>query len=310
MFLSLALTFTFAGGEGTALTKQIAEHWQESAVFSHEPSTKIPKISFEFKDREEFRTSLTKVTQLSASENEDNVLSTPGYPLHLVLANGHFKDDTWKKAGEIRISDRRVSTSPDGSFLSVASLQFNKFQKPLKVHWFLQEQWVSIYARDERESELLRKVSAAVGGSFYESPTEYRIEFDPKEFRRRAIFTWTAAGNQDSFAHNSADNEYTLAVYKMISDEQIAKVYEKPDSQVTLPLDIKSGIYSVAMKRLNRTFNVKPDGRISSGASEAYSWVQNNVDFTKSGQILLEPKRRPGTLLPVKNKPEGHWFRY
>ncbi|MFZ4507083.1 MAG: hypothetical protein ACOYON_05220 [Fimbriimonas sp.] len=303
--LSLLAAFVFEGGSGSALADTVRRAAGSTCVVSLTSGEAFRAFQTSFIDFGDLGRAFKKGLGLVHPDVEETVFCQPGYEPPMVFPAGDslsVPPSPIRRDGSLSISAKRVSTSTGGSTFALASLQNQKFSKPIRVHWFIQRQFVAASASKERESTFLRLVALAAGAEFYESPKEYRIDFEPSEFRKRALFTYQAVGAKNGLGFTRADLAFSGAVLRDLSDEQLREVYKKPDNQVQFPMPINSELYKLAVGRLENDYADKNDA----GAD----FIRGNVDFTTDGKVLVQPIRPPQSMFKVRGNDPNHWFVY
>jgi hypothetical protein len=87
------------------------------------------------------------------------------------------------------IADGKVLLRTEGAGLSLETLRRQTFAHPLRVHWLFVSYAIAADVEAMPERQFLEYVAKAVGGNLTVGATQYSIEINPVEVRRRAIAT-------------------------------------------------------------------------------------------------------------------------
>lgn len=305
LLTSLVTTFTFFGGKPSQLASEMSGVHDDLVVIQVTSDTKFGDIRFTYSDRIDFGKAISRNTGLVQPDPAELVFHSSSYPGYLVMANFFPQRQEKMASGSIQIDAKRVTTLSGGYEMKVSDIAGLKLSKPLKTHWFLDRLEVVFYASKEKESTWLKAIALAVGGSFFESPTEYRIDFNPKEYRKRASVAYDQLVKLGRADFTAIDAEFNRLALEGLSDKAIAEAFASPTSYHFSDVRLNSKAHELALQKLVRDYPEPKDGKGGAGSV----WVWNNVDFSGQPQYELRPLWRVMVTLPVKGK-ANHRFSF
>jgi hypothetical protein len=313
MLAALILSFSFDGGEAIRLASAASIATDLPVVLYMGDDETKPKANFEIKSLDDFGSFFTAHTGLLQAEDSGLAFHSPGYSLDLIMRNHSDFGKSWQRKNEgfFLAADGKISTGLSGASTDLGQLEQVKFSKPVKTHWFLKSARIATRAIRTDEKVFLGMVSKAVGGKLVETTGNYSIELDPDQVRQRGSFTYQAFAQKSQDNFSIADSLFSSEALASLTDEQIYKLYEKPESQLILTVKNRSRLFNLALAKRAPQPILNSESGGPSGSNPTYRTASQSflsiVNLKADGQALFFPNRPPEFQLPDKNKP-NHWY--
>jgi hypothetical protein len=192
---------------------------------------------------------------------------------------------------------------PKGTYLPVKLLLLESWPKPLKIHWLYQKLAISLQANEAQPEDVLDAIARCVGGTLVIADKEYRIDFDPKEFRKRSIETLSRVvafdptrdlpGSNpagDPFAPVlSANRVVLLEAVRGMSDKELGNAFAKEGQGMPIYAQPDSPLAEAIHSKIRAYYKMVegPAMRGSEQAIEAYRGALEKIDFSKVPHVYF-----------------------
>jgi hypothetical protein len=250
----------FPGGSLNEFVDLVAKSTNGNVVASQGWVRPIAKFEMTA-DRSELNRILRRDTDMRITPGVDWIFSDEMLPPMRVpgVNVGQVPQPTWKALGADHFQDGRVTFRTEGNErLNSTSLADAPFEKPVQIHWMLQEFPVAVDVRGMEPRQFLIHVARSVGGSFQNLPNAYRLELEPTQMRTRAInmlelkqegmpTAATAPADQPAAVMRER-NELLIALLRELNPQQIAQAFATSDGFVEAQLN-PQGAFGAALAR-------------------------------------------------------------
>lgn len=147
------------------------------------------------------------------------------------------------------VKDGKITFKTQGKeALDMSSLLSVPLGKPLTMGWVYLDDTPAIDVQDSAIPVFLDKLAKAVGGKFHQTDKTYAIDFQPDEFRRRAVHTLGAikTGNTPEDAVYGAKVRLAIGALNLLSSQDLTTVFESPGGRITVPITNQNGLVQPA----------------------------------------------------------------
>lgn len=175
----------------------------------------------------------------------------------------------------------------------------NAFSKPIVYHWTQEPYAMVARVNGVQEGDFVRLVAKAVGAKLVSTKEQYRLEFDPNEFRRRARNTLRAVTPDRLRAMRPvarATYELCLAALDLATPQQIAQAFFERGGQTLIPLGagqmglaqarLQAELEEVAQRERAQEERDERGDRRGGGPGRALR-MMSNVDLRHGAAIVL-----------------------
>lgn len=309
--LLLAGSFSFDGGPPLDFMRALSTLTNGIEIMAFDPSQSLGKIQITFTEGEDLAAKVAEAAHLRSAGYGDFTFWQSSYPAWMIAPNTSFSSERPSSTARAEISNGRISCGTGRPALVFGgTFESPDLSKPLRVQWIYQMEPVYVRARNAREPIFLRSLAAALGADFTESPKEYRFDFSPREFRKRAIETYERFRKLDQRPITAEQAAFAKAALAAATDKELSTAYETPESQVQIPMPATGLLHKLAYQRFLREKRdlLPTDG--SGAANQAnFEWMEKNVDFARSGYVILSAAHLPVAALPCKGS-KNRWFHF
>jgi hypothetical protein len=263
--LGLASVFTFGGGDEYALAKAV--HSTMSApvtVMYSAPPAQFKRISFEYRDLEDFRKKLAVATSSDLKSNAWGFgprAWPQGFYFKLSSQTRYLeKLPNSKEQAVLSESNGKLTIDSKGSALGLADVAGALPGWSMSWNRFYEEARFAIIARDSRPDEVLEAIGSAIGADVKVDGKDCTFGVEPRAFRSRTV-EMCKLPSQSSVEQlrvsEDADLKFLSALVKGISDRQIVKFQTGWEGEVYF--NSGHAVHAAALNRARaRTFAATP----------------------------------------------------
>lgn len=250
--LLLACAATFPGGPPGDLAAAIRSGLAHDTLLVYGQTGKtVPAFDLDTSNLYNLNMSMRSPTRLSVIPGSEPVFSDGWIPTNLMpnpRSRANVPQVSIKKE-DVKEGKLTFATKGDHA-LNLKDLTANSpFDRPVSIHWFLQEYQVYADARDASANAFLTLMAQGLGGDFTETKGRYSIDLDPGATKRRIV----ASLNKDavspearSEAGESDRETFASAVVNTLNTTQMRALLKSRSSQITIP--IGSGLNQAATR--------------------------------------------------------------
>lgn len=299
--------FTFAGGASSDLVKSVSEFLGEPvALFLEYPNQTWPKVSIQIEadsKRKSFLEGLSQTLRLGTSDDQRLGLSVPEWPRALLFPVQRWPYEVLYERvhpRDIQVKDGKVSLMTEANqALNVFDLQAVSFDKQVSIHWVYARAALAVYAPSTPERDFLNVIACAVGAKYRVEDDLYVFEFDPKEFRNRAVARLASDIKKQRIGAVRGKWEYISAVFLHISDDQLTTAYATPESSIMFEVEVGTPIWLAGMNRLLSFTDLPPNHPPSEVARSAE--IINLIDMTLPFEVDIRANGTIGMIVTGKD---------
>jgi hypothetical protein len=304
LHLLILTQFAFAGGDTQAVLEKLTEIHPRCTVLLAEADRIYPKAKIASDNPKDILRLLP--TRLYIRGKPSGGFATAEWPRYILVGgpNNTF-DESGPEPGDISFP-LTMKTAPKQS-LSIADLRTIKFSLPLNVHRFFSSMRVRIIARNATEPEFLASVAAAVGGMLTTTKTAYKIDFDPAEYRARAVAGWTTVSKQAERDHDlyfAASAAFNAAAFRETSNAVIKAAFDDPEHEHGSWFEPGTEVYSAAWKKV-RMFIQSSDKGSGQTVKDAF---ENFVDPNRP--VIAIIRALGGARAGFENADRSHRYNF
>lgn len=311
MMMSIVLaasTFSFAGGSSGELAEALSRELDKPIAILLDGRPAIPAFTFEWSDASEFWSMLRSRTTLESVRDNPCTLYPSAWPtgilLHEFLPEYMVATSPAAMPGGVEELQKFRLPGRDGEVYSVIGITSVNWHKPVVVHWTYKYVSLAISGRELDIKMLTNLIAQAVGGKFVDEESEYRIDFDPETFRRRAIARYNLLVQDEKFAFRSVDFEYASAVLSHVSNVDLERLYAIENNFIDVELPFFSRAHDLVFKRLESQFGAISGRQVDDSTAQAWARIRDGADFTKPFRARLHTDGRVFTVIQAKD-PKG-----
>ncbi len=280
----LSSTITFAGGDDIALSRFVESQYHRPVAILAETGRKWPKAAYvELSDKVEERRILAQ--RLDATSLKDNVFGISKAPWPLMFYDTQWRDryKGFGEAPEVQVEDGKVSVRCAKGDLDIEQALPAALQAKVEMHWFYKQARLVIVAVDVPVDEYVSLVAKAVGAKVVRKEKDYYLDFDPAEYRRRAISLMKGCLERGE-AHSPIgleDFDFSSQVLGAISDADLTK-YMRSQESTNLPGPLVGSLEQSAVRRIKARFPVEPnDRKYDPTVVAAWARISSDADISK-----------------------------
>lgn len=194
------------------------------------------------------------------------------------------------------VSGHRFAT-PATSFTSLRGLS-RHWKGKLKYHWFFESARFVFDCESDDPEVVLPSVAKAVGGRITGEIGSRYIDLDYAELRRRAVglaqYAKVMKKDDPALACNL---DYTAEAYRTLSDVQLKKLYEAPDSLLEIHIASKSKLMELGKRRLDTLYPItSQDGNTMRIAIS----LENDIDWDRGMGLFITPRNSAASYVYYK----------
>ncbi|GEM_PF-4142094 len=267
--------FSFGGGNAEQFVRALTRQHVAPAVIFADPA-------YRFKPTQDVPRSLLKGKALSEaagalSYGSTLALSAKELPSGFLVRLGYNDyEDAIPGRASVRHEKGRVIVEGRSCWVKVNDLLSLSYDHPVSCHWLYRTAYVAITPGSFQEEPLLHAVADALGADWSSTPTGYRIGFNAKNHRERALETYRSARWQMPEAEIPGRKATFLLAAESTSDEVWAKTYVTPDgSAVQGRISPQSAVAVSGMKLLEYLAN----NAKRTHQKYSYATIQNVLDL-------------------------------
>ena len=264
--LALIGTVTFSGGNINALAKTMAEATGQNVVIFQSFTDQVKAVTFDPGDLTSMARAIRAKTGLSIAPGVELALSD-GYitPERVRPITSRFPVEYVELPRTAFVDHKITFRTEKSERLNIGALARAPFGKPLTVHWIYDRSPVAIQANEMPERDFLSHLAKALGARLIDSPKEYRLDFDPLEFKKRATNRilnwpdiWIPEGDSEDY-HPRQAFAMIGAIVNQMRSEDLIETFRKPDSKTTFRVNKNKAIQDAFSTSLGR--QLQDDGR-------------------------------------------------
>lgn len=311
MLMSIALaasTFSFAGGSSCELAVAISRELNKPIAILLDGRLAIPNFTFEWADADEFWIRLRSRTALESVRDNPSTLYPSAWPTGILLREflPEYMVATNPSALPKGVEELPSFSLPSrqGEVYSVIGITSVNWRKPVVAHWTYKYISLAISGRELDIKVLTNLIAQAVGGRLVDAESEYRIDFDPETFRRRAIAGYNMLAQDEKFGFRSVDFEYASAVFSLVSNVDLERLYASENNSIDVELPFFSRAHDLVFKRLESRFGALSGREVDESTAQAWARIQEGADFTKPFRARLRTDGHVFTIIQAKD-PKG-----
>lgn len=304
--LLMAVAATFPGGAPGDLAQAIRSGFEHDTVLVYGQTGKsVPAFDLDTSNLYNLNMSLRTPTKLSVIPGSAPVFSDGWIPANLMPNPRGRAAVPQVSIKPEDVKDGKLTFATKGNHvLNLKDLASKSpFDRPVSIHWFLQEYQVYADARDANAKDFLTLVAQGLGGEFTETKSRYSIDLDPSATKRRIV----ASLNKDAVSPEArasagdADREtFAAAVVNVLTTNQMQTLLKSRSGRVTLT--IGSGLSQPATRFVEAMIS---DARQPStrGRSRNRNRLPSNllsrVDPSRAATVSIDARFRATLTVPV-----------
>lgn len=225
--LSPALDISFSGGNDYDLCRVISQSVQKPVAIVAEPGRVWKAFNFN-SDPSYFDILTVERGGICHAPGKSWGLSMPAYPLGLYFTmQSSFYTSKFRMATVFtKSTDGRMSVLTANGAATLGQI-FAKTQKPVRWHWFFDNFRISAYCLATDENTLVQTIADAIGAQVVDKGDEFYLDFNPKEYRKRALSTIESLLN-GIHSSISTDLAITRSCLIWMTDEELSSLFESP----------------------------------------------------------------------------------
>lgn len=241
---ALLLAAEFPGGDATALAESLAKAGNTSAIVCAFERVQYPAFKYDPEKLDQMADAIKAATGLTMAGGT-RLAVHPGKISRHLFAPPMIgpKPSGYSSApfpGEALKDGVVTFTTEKGKCVTVGALQMATFSRPISVHWAYRDVPMFAAVKDLPEVEFLRYVAKVAGARLFASKSEYRLDFEPIEFRTRAKATVKAflesREGKDLSRKQASDARLVQAALNLVSDYQLAEAFREQGASARVPL--------------------------------------------------------------------------
>jgi hypothetical protein len=208
---------------------------------------------------------------------------------------------------ELKLSDKSWPLSLDPSKIKYVTLEqmAELGGGPVESHWFFHDARLVLSLHESGKKEAWMLIAKAVGGKLLEKKDGLYLDVGYGELRNRARKLFDAQEGQASFEDQVLDAKYLSALYATLTDDQLRKLYAKPENVVEFGIAAGSNLEELAARRLWQRIGA-PDANEGSLTAEQRTLrraILPRLDFSKGYLAVANSNGVPSCMVRGK-RPE------
>lgn len=273
------LFFVFKGGSSWDFAEALARKAATPVCVALETQG-IPAVSTSYESPSELARRLAKALQFDLADAKRFGFGPRSYSDAMFMPA--FRQDYWQRFPSGRITIEKTGPSielkpaQESTFLAVSDLSALPWSKRLTIHPFLQT-YRCVLTGKGTEEEILKAISAAVGGKLAIRKAAYDIELDCASVRRRWIERYRISLAADRSKYNVANAEFAIGALTQAPDSVIRSALAKQDARAYYEIPRISALRTAAEKKIEASRRLASgEGGVTSGAD-----YLSLIDFDK-----------------------------
>lgn len=234
----------FPGGDATALAESLAKAGKSSAIVCAFERVQYPALRLDPGKPDQLADAVKAATGLKVAGGTRLAVHPGKISRHLFAPpiigpkpSGYspapFPEEALKD-GVVTLATEK------GKCITVGALQSAMFSRPISVHWVYRDLPMMAAIKDLPEVEFLNYVAKVAGARLSASKSEYRLDFEPIEFRTRAKATVRAfldsREGKDLSRRQASDARLVQAALNLVSDYQLSEAFREQGASTRFAL--------------------------------------------------------------------------
>jgi hypothetical protein len=289
-----ALTISFAGGSAPALADALKKAHGKVAVVLATSANIYKPFKIETDDPFIFSTRFFKITGLRAPKKGSGYAPS-AWPAYMMPISPFGREKhVWGKEEiepwTIEPSGEKFRISRKGSGLvRVSDLTSVGFKKPVLIPDFYGRAVIGISSGTYAARQILDAVSESVGAVVVESPSAYRLKFNPATFRPR--LTQHLAEEIQRLEQSALDPVYIAqahlchAAFESLSNTQLESIFEGETKEMLVDVAPSSRAAALAERYLVAVANRRDIANMRSGQLQK---LVERMDFDRGLKLYVD----------------------